>query len=661
MKKLILSTTMTFFCFIQANATQLTLSQETAYLEVDSKARTTWVLSKNGETNEALKKKTEFKSISTELWEIFNQPFTLSTYRIDDQSVLKTIDLGIGKPTIIKIESNESEKIIFSTYQLKKNNQYQIEDTQISSNKLWVIVRLAHQGTIDDFYYLIINTKTAAVAFERQFVGAGKKPKFISADVFYYIEKINGQEEVVYFNLNTLTKEVHPEIKTIDLGFRLTRVVTDSQDYFIDFSGRKFAGIDFWPSDALAYQDGVIWSTERDWNENEISKYSQRLIATKLSDKVETTTSATIVALNNEVIDETLIAQGYLILQTHWGIDRKLRIYKTTGESIYSINLPPNVNVSIDGWQELGKKLKIYLDGPGGSTDQILDISALSTEIIASKNLFELADMTLDIQTMMIPSFDGTLIPIQIIKKVDTDLKQPRPAFIQVYGGFESPGRLFDFYEAGLRKYIPFLKRGGMIVNPGIRGGDEFGPAWHATAMKKNKNKTFEDAAAVAKYLIDSKLSVKEQITLTGSSNGGFVSAATGLLFEKYFGLIIPHAGVHDMLGKTRIDPRFKGWTYEYLNENDAAELPFIAAQSPLEIAGLGKFNIPFLIMTGRKDSRVSAVHSYKLQSILEKTNQAPTHLYAINNAGHFEQSAMSSDVIAWRVWSVIWAFTLNH
>src|SRR6185312_1037390 len=172
------------------------------------------------------------------------------------------------------------------------------------------------------------------------------------------------------------------------------------------------------------------------------------------------------------------------------------------------------------------------------------------------------------------------------------------------------------------------------LAGPGLRGGDEYGPSWHVDGMKQNKIHTYEDLKAAVEAVVSEGWTTPQKIISTGTSNGGLTVAATALLYPTDFGLVIPIAGVDDLLGKDRMDAQMQGWDYEYGSSTDPQVRPAMTAVSPVENAKNLR-QLHFLILDGLDDTRVNHAHSLKLQAALEELggNAGWSELASFNDA----------------------------
>ncbi|MGB6054372.1 MAG: prolyl oligopeptidase family serine peptidase [Burkholderiaceae bacterium] len=249
-------------------------------------------------------------------------------------------------------------------------------------------------------------------------------------------------------------------------------------------------------------------------------------------------------------------------------------------------------------------------------------------------------------QRIFATSADGTRIPVFIAHRKGLALDGGNPAMIYVYGGFAAAERpLFR------RHAVPLLENGGIYAVAQVRGGSEYGNAWHEAGRAANKQNTYDDVIAVANHLIRGKYTSAARLGLEGGSNGGLTTAAVALQRPDLFKAVFPSVGVLDLLRYQHFTSGYN-WFEDYGDSSNEADFNRLLAISPLHNVR----NVPYpamYVMTGQTDSRVVPSHSYKFAATMQ--NQAggrnPYLLTAFPKAGH----AMSEN--RQRLATDTWAF----
>ncbi len=168
------------------------------------------------------------------------------------------------------------------------------------------------------------------------------------------------------------------------------------------------------------------------------------------------------------------------------------------------------------------------------------------------------------------------------------------------------------------RPDIPaWLELGGVWVTANMRGGAEYGEAWHKAGMLDRKQHVFDDFIAVAEYLVKEKYTSPERLGISGGSNGGLLVGAVEEQRPDLFAVALPAVGVMDML---RYD-KFTGghaWVTEYGSSSDSAQFRYLYAYSPLQNIKLGACYPATLVTTADHDDRVVPSHSFKFTATMQ-------------------------------------------
>ena len=227
-------------------------------------------------------------------------------------------------------------------------------------------------------------------------------------------------------------------------------------------------------------------------------------------------------------------------------------------------------------------------------------------------------------------SRDGTRVPMFIVSRKGAALDGNNPALLYGYGGFdisETPG----FSSSRL----VWLEMGGIYASANLRGGGEYGRAWHEAGMLARKQNVFDDFIAAAEFLIKEKYTSTPKLAITGGSNGGLLVGAVLNQRPELFGAAIPAVGVMDML---RFDQFTIGaaWTSDYGSPGKPDEFKTLYAYSPLHNIKPTCYP-PTLILTADHDDRVVPGHSFKYAAALQaaQTCARPTLIRIDVDAGH--------------------------
>jgi prolyl oligopeptidase len=238
-----------------------------------------------------------------------------------------------------------------------------------------------------------------------------------------------------------------------------------------------------------------------------------------------------------------------------------------------------------------------------------------------------------DYQTTQVfyPSRDGTKIPMFIVSAKGAPRDGGNRTLLYAYGGFNiSIQPIFSPAVAG------WLQEGGVYAVANLRGGGEYGRAWHEAGMKTHKQNVFDDFAAAARYLIKQGWTRPSRLAINGRSNGGLLIGATVEQHPELFAAAVAQVGVMDML-RFRDFTVGKGWESDYGSVDNPEELRALLAYSPLQNVKSGVAYPAILITTGDHDDRVYPAHSFKLTAALQHAHPdgRPILLRIDARAGH--------------------------
>jgi prolyl oligopeptidase len=214
-------------------------------------------------------------------------------------------------------------------------------------------------------------------------------------------------------------------------------------------------------------------------------------------------------------------------------------------------------------------------------------------------------------------SKDGTRVPMFITHRRDMAKNGTNPTMLYAYGGFsvsERPGFRPDV--------IAWVEQGGVYATANIRGGGEYGEAWHRAGQFERKQNVFDDFIAAGEYLIREKYTSREKLAINGGSNGGLLVGAVMTQRPELFGVAVPQVGVMDMLRYNA----FTGgaaWATEYGASSDSAAFRYLRAYSPLHNVKAGVCYPATLLTTADHDDRVVPSHSYKFAASMQTVQSA--------------------------------------
>ncbi len=228
-------------------------------------------------------------------------------------------------------------------------------------------------------------------------------------------------------------------------------------------------------------------------------------------------------------------------------------------------------------------------------------------------------------------SRDGTRVPMYLAARRDVKLDGANPTLLYGYGGFDIS--LEPAFSAAIAAW---MQMGGVFATANLRGGGEYGEAWHRAGMMTRKQKVFDDFIAAAQFLIAHRWTSPRRLAIWGASNGGLLVGATEEQRPDLFAAAVPQAGVMDML-RFRDFTVGRGWESEYGSVDDPAQFRAMLAYSPVQNVRPGVDYPATLVTTADHDDRVFPAHSFKFTAALQHADPhgRPILLRVETRAGH--------------------------
>ncbi len=252
-------------------------------------------------------------------------------------------------------------------------------------------------------------------------------------------------------------------------------------------------------------------------------------------------------------------------------------------------------------------------------------------------------------------SKDGTRIPMTVTYARGTPRDGSAPTLLYGYGGFDISVRpRFSSTVAA------WLELGGIYAVPNIRGGGEYGKAWHLAGTKEQKQNVFDDFIAAAEFLIDQGYASKETLAVYGRSNGGLLVGAVMTQRPDLFKVALPAVGVLDML-RYHTFTAGAGWAYDYgTSEESESMFRYLKGYSPLHSLESGTDYPATLVTTADHDDRVVPAHSFKFAAELQHDHAGsdPVLIRIESDAGHGAGTPTSKII---DLYADVWGFALYN
>ncbi len=333
-----------------------------------------------------------------------------------------------------------------------------------------------------------------------------------------------------------------------------------------------------------------------------------------------------------EFSQEVSVTRTKLLLTTLEHVQGRAYVYRVSKSGAWTrtkLAVPDNQSVSIASTNEADDTF--YLQLSGFLTPSSLQFGDASTgSLVLAKSLpaqFDASKMT--VEQLEATSKDGTKVPYFVVHGKDMKYDGSNPTLMGAYGGFqvsETPT-----YSAITGKL--WLEHGGVYVLANIRGGGEFGPAWHEAGLKTHRQRIYDDFAAVGEDLIARKITTPRRLGIVGGSNGGLLMGVEMTQHPKLWNAVVIQVPLLDMLRFEQIAAG-ASWVGEYGTVSKPDERKFLGSISPYNQLRPDVTYPEPLIFTTTKDDRVGPVHARKFAARMEEFHQ-PFFYQEITEGGH--------------------------
>ncbi len=342
----------------------------------------------------------------------------------------------------------------------------------------------------------------------------------------------------------------------------------------------------------------------------------------------------TLIPEHADALRHVLLAGGQFVALYLHDAYHALRRFALDGASLGDIPLPTLGSISVDneptlsGRRDSHKLFYVFHSFVHPFSVYQHDLrTGLSEALFTAPVKFDFTPYVT--RQVFVTSRDGTQVPMFLVHRQGVESNAPTLLF--GYGGFNNaqtpsfqPGRL------------AWLELGGVYALAGLRGGGEYGEAWHQAGSLLQKQNTFDDFIASAEYLIAEGITTPARLAIEGRSNGGLLVGACLTQRPDLFGAAVPHVGVMDML---RFHKFTIGWAWvsDYGSADDPAQFQVLRAYSPLHNLRAGTHYPATLITTADHDDRVVPGHSFKFAAALQAAQggEAPILIRVQAAAGH--------------------------
>ena len=390
-------------------------------------------------------------------------------------------------------------------------------------------------------------------------------------------------------------------------------------------------------SSAVTMVDGqVIVQLSEPWNEGSVHIAPGALASFDAANAAADPTRLSPVAVfepgPRESVSDAAATRDRLVATIYQNVRGHVFVFSRTANGAWTrkqLTFPENVATDVSAANRRGTEAFVSVTGfltpssvwlADASSGAVASVKAIGPKFDASKDTVEQLEAT---------SKDGTRVPYFVVRPKAMTLDGSNPTLLNAYGGFEIS--MTPNYSPIIGKL--WLERGGVFVLANIRGGGEFGPAWHEAGLKTHRQVIYDDFAAVAQDLIARKITSPRRLGIMGGSNGGLLMGVEMTQHPELWNAVDIQVPLLDMLRYEQIDAG-TSWVGEYGSVSNPAERAFLASISPYQNLKSGvKYPEPF-IWTTTKDDRVGPQHARKFAAKMSAMG-LPYLFYEVIEGGH--------------------------
>lgn len=360
-----------------------------------------------------------------------------------------------------------------------------------------------------------------------------------------------------------------------------------------------------------------------------------------------------VIAEKEEVLLGVQIAGGKLVAEYLKDVCSVLEIHEMDGSFIRNIEFPVKGTLgSFSGDRDSNVAFYSYSSFTYPTTIYKYNMESGASEVYRAPNI-DVDPDKFEVKQVFYTSKDGTKVPMFIVHKKGLEKTGDNPTLLYGYGGFN-----INIQPGFKASRMVFLENGGIYAQANMRGGNEYGEAWHEAGTKLQKQNVFDDFIAGAEYLIKEQYTSSGHLAIEGRSNGGLLVGACMTQRPDLYKVALPAVGVMDML---RFHQFTIGWAWkgDYGSSEDEAEFKALHAYSPLHNISEAAYPAT-MVTTADHDDRVVPAHSFKFISELQANHNGdlPVLIRIETNAGHGAGKPITKQI---EENADIWTFVFHH
>lgn len=560
---------------------------------------------------------------------------------------------GLQNQSVLYRKTKKGDEIFLDPNTFSKDGTTSLAGLNFSKSGKYCAYQISVAGS-DWRKIIIIETKSKAILADTLIDVKFSGISWYKDDGFYYssydrpkgseLSEKTDQHKLYYHKLGTKQKEDKVIFGADEKRRYVSASVSKDMKYLFISAATSTSGNELYFKDLSNPNNPIVPIVSNFENDHYIldTKKGQFYIITNLKapNKRVVIVDATNPKPENwkDLIPETQFvlspSTGSGFIFAHYMIDAvsAVKQYDYSGKLIRDIQLPGIGTASGFGGEEKDKELyfsftnyitpgTIYSFDPNKGTSKIYQSPKVKfeTEKYESYQVFY-------------TSKDGTKVPMIITHKKGLEMNSDNPTMLYGYGGFNiSLTPAFSVANA------LWIEMGGVYAVPNLRGGGEYGKAWHKAGTQLQKQNVFDDFIAAAEYLIENRYTSQKKLAISGRSNGGLLVGASMTQRPDLFAVALPGVGVLDML-RYHTFTAGAGWAYDYGTAEDSAEMfKYLLNYSPVHNVRENVNYPATMITTADHDDRVVPAHSFKFAAELQEKNPSgrPMLIRIDVNAGH--------------------------
>jgi prolyl oligopeptidase len=359
---------------------------------------------------------------------------------------------------------------------------------------------------------------------------------------------------------------------------------------------------------------------------------------------------------SDAVLDGVSLVGGKLAVRYTQNVIPHLKLVETSGKLVRELPLPALGSVSgLSGRWESNEAFFSFTSYHIPPTIYRYDV-ATGKQTVWAELKVPIDTAKYEVKQVWYASKDGTKIPMFLAHAKNLKLDGKNPALLTGYGGFnliQSPG--YSSFAAA------WMANGGVFAVANLRGGGEFGEAWHHAGMMEKKQNVFDDFIAAAEWLIQNKYTTPARLAIRGGSNGGLLVGAALTQRPDLFAAVICSYPLLDMVRYQNFLVA-KYWVPEYGSSDSADQFKYIYAYSPYHHVKAGTKYPSVLFISGDSDTRVAPLHARKMTALMQAAtagSDRPVLLHYDTTAGHSggtptgKQIENTTDELSYLLWQL--------